>query len=444
MATTTLWPDIRTRLLRELDLGMLIPNAAFDSAATGSITSADMLRDTNIAGNHFSSKATVIHRPAAATAADFIRFAGALTNTTGLLAHTGANYADTTVTSETVELWYDRIRPDKEIKDAANRALEFCFFSTFVPISHGGDLDFDMAATTDTNWTDVLTPTTSAKSVTARRVPYGLRAYNLIADAVGEGTRSATIGVSQGRPIRSWAIVSCDSGGMTYQPYDITNSAVMTSPAAVTHTEEEPQLVEWHGNVPATCKEAALNFISTANPSSFFINMAWLYKTDNLRVNLPGYVSEQFKAPSVFMGIPIQQNGTGYYDAQSLDMVELTEGKDYRYLTHQPDANPHAILVLPGSRAWGYPHPLFVQARRPYSDLTTFSVETDSTTCPLHLLMPAFKMRVLLDILIPRQPGSPVWAAKYAEARQEWDAANQARPVVSAAPQPRFGKVARL
>jgi hypothetical protein len=431
---------IRQRALRELDLGLVIPNAKFDSAASTSITSADVMRNSRWSLAHFSQRETVIFRPGSATAADNVRYAGNLTNTTGALAHTGANYSDTTVTSEIPELWYDGVRPDLEVLDAINRALEFVHFSTFIPISHGGDLDYDMSASTDTNWTDVLTPTTSAKATTARRTPYGLRSYNLINNAANEGTQSATLPIVPARSVKGFAIASCNVGTASFQFYDVTGSATTGWADAVTHSEENPMLMvqEWQA-APSTCREMAAQLLGTTDTSDIFWNGLWVYRQDNMRVNLPSFINEGFKAPSIFQGRPRFSVASHVYDAQSLDMIELHENKDYQFLyDHHPDANPYAIMVN-GPEAYDWP--LFVEARLPYSHMGTLSAEADTTTCPLHLLMPMVKIRLLNDVYLPRNPSNPVWLAKLAEANLEWQSVNHARPIKSVAKKPYFGGV---
>jgi hypothetical protein len=88
-----------------------------------------------------------------------------------------------------------------------------------------------------------------------------------------------------------------------------------------------------------------------------------------------------------------------------------------------------------------YDWPLFVEARLPYSHQGTLALEADTTNCPLHLLMPILKIRVLNDIYLPRNPSNPVWLAKLAEANLEWQAVNSARPIKSIARKPYFGGV---
>lgn len=427
MATSSTLTAIRTRIGQELGICQVIPNGFVSSIAAGSVTAPGYLQNSRWGVSEFSSKKVVIHRPASATSADYIRYSGDLTATSGLLAQTGANYADTIVGSETVELWRFGVRPDVDVLNAINRAMEFIFYDSFVALSHlsAAGLDGDMAVSTDTAWTDVGTPTTSAKSTTARRTPFGMRSYHLVGDAVNEGTRSATLGVTQGKNINAFTIISADTGTVSFQPYDITNSA--TFGTAVTHSEEEPQLMAFQNQaVPATCKEFAIRMLGTTNPSDFYVDMAWAYKMENRRIDLPSYVTERFNTPYIFQGVPQMNTGTGTWDAQSLDLKPLKSPDDYTLLANQPDANTNAVFFKNTSY---FDWPLFVQARIPYSILTTFALEADVTNCPQHLLVPAAKIELLDSYLIPRYPNDAGWSFQRSKAVAELAAATRSRPI---------------
>lgn len=63
----------------------------------------------------------ILRREAASQPADRVRRCTAFTSSTGTLTHAGANYADTTITSEEVELWrYD----PKDVDNAINEGIE--------------------------------------------------------------------------------------------------------------------------------------------------------------------------------------------------------------------------------------------------------------------------------------------------------------------------------
>jgi len=423
LATSTDLQTIRRRIGEELGPDCYLSGAI--TALTTTTLTVPSLIDTTKGSGHYAGLKAVVHRLEAASAADYYRnFASMVASSGEITVAGGANYSDTTATNEEVELWLKDVRADRHIHPAINRAMEFIQFSTFVALSHLSDLDGDMAASTDTNWTDVGSPTTSAKATTARRTPYGLRSYNLINDAANEGTRPATLAITSGRDVRFFTIASVNVGGCSFWPYDITGSAAFGG-TAITHSEEEPQLMDtgWV-TAPSGCKEFSASMLGTTSTSDVFWNQVWAYKRDSLRINLPSYVSEEFKAPSIFRGIPRQSNGTGYYDAQSLEFEELKENRDYRFLMNHPDANPHAILL---NSASFYDYPLFAAVRRPYADLGALSAETDTTTCPLHLLLPRARIELLDSVYKSKLPGD-IWGHLRAKAQEEWEAASMARP----------------
>ena len=438
MATSTTYGTFLDRLIRELGIGLIVPNGSFDAAAAGSITSANILRDSNYGTGHFQGLDTVIYRGGAASSADYERFAGALTTSTGLLAHTGANYSDTTTTSESVRLLYHRLRPAQELLDAANRVLEFIFRDSFEALSHRSDLDYAMTDSTDTQYTDVGTPTTSAKDTTARRTPWGTRNYHLINDADGEGTQTATVGAEEGSMVSAWAIASRNAGtSAELQLYNVTGSADFSS-VEVTSDEEEPMLLSqpWI-RTPTDSKEIALRLVGNGAAADIFWNMAWLYKQNVLRVNLPSHINEGFKIGDIYQCHPRSAIATNnVYQAQDLNLEKLYEGKDYDWLMNQDDANPHAVIFKDSSY---FTYPLILQTRRPYSDSDSFTTDASTSKVPVHLFMPRWKMEVLSTVLMPRQPNVEKWATMFGAAQAEWVKASKARPKSPAATRPYYG-----
>ena len=237
MAITTL-KTLRQEVLEELDLGYLIANGDITLAA-GSVTIIDpRVRNNNLSTNSFFNKGAVITRLEAANTSDYYRQAGDLTRATGAIA-VAPNYTDFDKGTEVIEIWFHGLIAGKEILDAINRSLRDVFFDTKVALSHLSDLDGDMQATTDTDWTDVLTPT-ATKSNVAGRTFYGMRSLNVTNSAANQGKQSQSLGVTQGKQIKVYGISSAAAGTASLQPYDATNSVAIGT--AITHSEEEPQL----------------------------------------------------------------------------------------------------------------------------------------------------------------------------------------------------------
>ena len=413
-------------------------HSSIDSAAAGSVTVADVLQ--GLGAESLSGQDTIIFRPDTATSADNYRRAGTLTTASGLLAHTGADYADTTTTNEVIEFWLHGVRFDKDVLPTINRSLEDVNFDTFFPISHMGDLDGDMFVSTDTDWTNVGTPTTSEKDTTARRTPYGVRNYHLVNDAANEGTQSATVGGIAGRLVSMFAIASCNAGTASLRGYDVTNGADFDL-AAVTSSEEEPVFLFYrNAEVPASCTEIAARMLGTTSSSDVYWNGLWLYKHDNLRVDLPSYINERFKAPRIFEARPRVSTADDVYPAGSLEFVPLREKVDYFYVTAHNDANPHAIMMADG---WAYNYPLYVQARLPYSEMGALSADTDTTTAPLHLVVPRIKLELLNNLYQFKLPEAR-YRRLIAQALNERSRAEAARSTTEAGPsKPHFAGVAQ-
>ena len=357
-------------------MGFEIPNAKVGSFAAGSITSADYLQDSNKPIEHWRGLQVVIYRPGAATAADEIRFAGALTNTTGLLAHTGANYADTTVGTETVELWFYGIRPDLWVEDAINRALEHNYYQTWRALSIFDD--GDMADSATTAYT-AATGATLTKSTTARR-NYFRRALRVQNDSANDYAQSSTVGLQLGDELYVWAIASVDAGGPAELVlYDITGSAEFGT--AKTHNEEQPHLMYRQESIPTAANEIAVRLQGDGATGDVYWSALGGYRMSDRRIYLDSTFDERFKVESLAYLELNNPNAADGYDAMALEAIEIPKDA-YDFIYEYPAPNPRAIqfhtLAYHG-------RPLVIQGRLPYSEEGTLAAEADSTACPLDL-----------------------------------------------------------
>lgn len=431
---STSWTTIRQRLLRELDLGIIVPNSFVGAFAAGSFTSSNFFQGSaSIGGADLQNRQALIYRPGSATAADNIRQAGAITNSSGLVAHDGANYADTTVGTEAVELWYWGIRPDQEILDAVNRRLQKVYYSGFAWVSHLGDLDGDMHKSTTADFSSVGSPTV-AKSTTARRTPFGLRSLSVINGSANEGVRTATISLTKNLQVRVMGISSVDVGTASLQPYSVSGSA--TFGTAVTHTEEEPQLMICDWASTTTAEEVQANMLGQESNASVFWNAVALYKEGLHMIRLPTYISEGYKLSGLLRMRPTQTNPntSNCYVAESIDPEQLEEGLDYRPLIHQGSANPYAVVMTESyMNKYGFDYPLAVEVRRPWADFGTFTSESSTTQAPLNELIPHLKLEILDTVYLPRFPTEAKYIEARAKAAQELALATQARPIKSIA-----------
>lgn len=420
------------RAIRDLDVGWVAELAdgatALTALASASLTIPSLFQNSNMGSNQLING--VAWRLGAASVADYERPLGSLTNSTGLVAQVGANYSDTTVGSEIPYILKHNVRVADWVA-ALNRAMEKVFFTTTIALSHLSDLDGDMVATTDTNWTDIGSLSTSAKATTARRTPFGVRSYNTVNNAsANAGTRSATLDITAGHRAKAFTIASTNVGTSSLQLYSITGTAVADT-AAVTSSEEAPQLLhqDWQV-ISSSAKEWALNLTNTAATGDTFWNMAWAYKEDELVVPLPSYVSEHYQVPMIWQLRPDTiQTGANVYPARGLMPIPLEEGRDYFPVINQEDANPSAVRFA-DTRFFDWP--LVVQARIPEGYVTQFtSDESLSTKAAINEILPLFE-RELLDTVYANKLPADQWARLSAQVGQvgpKLPAEQQKRPI---------------
>ncbi len=422
---------LRQELLRQLGLGKIIPNAYLDSLGVTSVVSANVLRDSNKGGGEYLGY--TIFRPTAATAADYIRIAGQLTVATGSLAHTGANYADTTTTAEVPELWRYGVRPDLELIDSLNRVLEFEYVTTRFALSHLSQFDGDMAKSTDTDWTDIGTTSTSAKATTLNATPEGMRSYRTVNNAsANAGTRSTAYRVRSGSLVSAFTIAVTSVGTSSLQPYDATNTAVFGT--AATTSDAPAELLAVQGaTVPSTCKSVALNLTNTSATGDTNWNQAWLYAHDDLSCLLPASLAEGFMVPKILQLRPRVSMGTNSYAARSFDYIPLVEGQDYWLTINHADAEAYKVRFRDASF---YEWPLVVEARVPQSGLVTMAAdETAVVNVAKHNLLPRWKIDVLETIYNgAAYPKHPDWANQMALAKAQLLQSSNSRLAKSTAP----------
>lgn len=438
--STTL-AEIYRQIVQDLDCGVYVPNAKLDTVIAGSFTSADIFQDSGKGSGFYRDLSAGVYRGGSATSADNWRMLGDLTNSSGLIANAGAVWADTTKGTENFLVSFHGIRPDLDWLPLINQVLQEEFFTTTIGLSHGSMNDYDMSDPLAANWTTVGVSSAKTKSTTASRTPYGMKSLQFTtATTANSGVRSAAVPIGSSRYFNAFTIASVNVGTASFQAYDATNSATTGMPAAVTTTQVEPQLMVIHGQaVPATCKSIALNLLNTSATGDTYWNQAWIYNLDDMVINLPSYVSERFKAPSVYQLVPRIQTGNFTWDAQGVVPLPLTEGQDYSLVSHHADANPYQVIFK--SRD-AYNWPLFIEAKRPWYDIVAsgagFTGDPDTFGGAIRTLMPKIELRLLDKLYLPRLGAkSPKWALLRQQIAEEMLNANAARvfkPMAGARP----------
>lgn len=418
----------RKRILRELDVGMFIPNAYISALAAGSFTSPSFFQDPVMAPDFLQVRNTGVVRGGAATSADFWRPAGTITIGTGVVA-VAPNWADTTLGSEDIELWYHRVRPDQEVLDSLNRVLIKEFVTSYLAVSHISRVDGDMSLSTDTSWTDVGTTTTSAKATTEAFVPWGMRSYHTINSVADSGTRSTGVRVKSLGRINAFTIAQTEVGTSSLMAVNPLTAA--TFGTAVTSGERRPQLLCFKNQeVPSTAETASAYMTNTSASGDTYWNQAWLYNLDNPICPLPALVADSFQVPKIIQAVPLSATSSNVYDAENFDFRPLTEGIDYWFVINQADAQPYKVRFKDTSY---FEWPLFVETRIPQASLVTVSAEGDSFW-DLNKVIPRWKKDLLETVYNTGPRRHPDWERQYNLAGAQLLEAGKARQKESIAP----------
>lgn len=420
---------IRARVIEDLGVGLNIPIADIDtgSSSASAIVSTKWFRNPNWHTNHFRNLNAAAHRPGAASSADYWRLLGDLTISTGSVAP-GANYSDGTWSGETeLNIIYYGIH-HQQIDDAINRGMEDIPWLNEVFLSIFAD--GDMQAANTSSWTG-SSGSTLSKVTTAARTPFGLKSLRVQNDSADDYAQSATVNIRQGAVVYIYAIASVDAGGSAELAlYDVTNSAdIGTLPATAESDEESPTFLYRMEAVPSTCKQLAVRLNGEASNSDIYWNALGGYPVNQRRIFLPSTFNERFKILSLAYAEFQTQ------DALSVATYEIPPS-DYRFLYANPQANPYAIQFH--TNKW-LGKPLVIQGRRPYSDEITLSAETDTTTCPLHLIAAAASARLLTPENVRSKV--PNGDQMYARARATVEAASAIRPISTPAKRQTFGSM---
>lgn len=386
--------------MQELDLGFQIPNASVDAFAAGSITSANFLRNSNHGANHYAN--WIIHRPTAASAADYVRYAGALTNSSGLLAHTGANYSDTTVGTETVELWKPLgIRPDTDVLNAFNRALEMLTFQAWEPLSLAADAAMRESSAT-ASWGTAVQCTPTKTTTAARVYPGFIRALTITGDGANANgyQPTANIAVSPNEQIVVAALCRTHSGtGCRLVFRDVTGSA--SDSTVITHSGSDYKLMLHTFTTPASCVNINIRIGGQGVSDVTDWQALWVLRPQApTPMRLPdSYIDERYKlealATSHFGHGTADSN---VYEGMSLAIVEASQDA-YSFNVMPPAANPAFIQFHDKDLINGTCLP-WLQLRLPYSEQGAISTETGTTTAPAHLVIAATKVELLKPVAL--------------------------------------------
>jgi hypothetical protein len=359
------------------DLGIIRPITAL---ATGSVT-VGSLANTNLPDTKYRN--TILGRFDAASAADNIRYAGLLTASTGLIAHTGSNYSDTTATDEQLEIWYDPdIRPDVDILNVFSEALDELRVLCHVPLGHGPD-DYDMQANNTTSWPDTSNVTMTAQT-TAAQVLRGARSKNSAFSAAGY-SQSTLVRVHPSGQVFFWGIWKADVGTISL---DLRNAAG-TQIDVIDYTGETWALGQKLVSAGSSDEEVRLRLAGSAASDEGDHQAAVIVIPERRLFILPSWIGDKH----MVIGLSVARStgptlGNDLTLAEGLEYASLRPNIDYRFYRPYADANPYQVEIL---NPYYMTQPLFIDVACPYSEpygvSVAFSAESDTTDCPLDLLI---------------------------------------------------------
>src|SRR3972149_712924 len=102
--------QILDRMMAKGGLGIYMPNAEIDSITAALLTSVLHLRNDNWGQNQHQSLASLLYRPSAATAADYVRYVGSSSTNIGAVVP-DADWADITLGTEDIALLWGGVHP---------------------------------------------------------------------------------------------------------------------------------------------------------------------------------------------------------------------------------------------------------------------------------------------------------------------------------------------
>ena len=401
----------RQALLRALpELGMYF--SSIDALAAGSITITPLANSLLTTSEYANN---IIHRPAAATAADITRFAGLLTVASGALA-VSPNYTDTTATNETVEIWYDpTIRPDIHILRLFQDALRQIKFRATIPLYHGPASADMQGSNVDSDWTE--SGATDSVQTTASEIFSNAQSLVVTDSGSGNGyTASAAQKVGQGRTVYFFAIVKADTGTSMLRIMDGSSN----EQASVSTTQEDWMLLKKQVAFDSTDETFTMRLQEVAASDSGDWQAAWYVKADRYNFELPSWFDDTMTPVGISVGnFNVAGTESDTWLADSSKVESLIEGTDYQWIRSLGDAHILGVRIL---NELLLSEPLFLTLdcpwSTPYGVAASFSSETDTTDCPISLLIPQAKILIgeaykKFEYLIPR--GS---AEKLTELRQ--------------------------
>ena len=416
MATATTGTTVIDQLGDEIP-GLLwkFTGTATSGGATVTTTNPEINKlGSNAATDRFSS--LFLYIPTGTAGTDDVHSVttisvSAATATITTLGNYGATYTN-------AAMYLIGIHPDI-FRRLLNDALEKIHVECIEWLVHGPSSANMQGSSVDADWTE--SGASDTVQTTASEVAFGQQSL-VVTDSGSAGgyTQSALAALGQGRRVRLHGVVKADTGTSILRALDGSGNVQ----DSISTTQEDWVYLSKTVGFDSADEQIRLRLVASAASDSGDWNLAGYVKEGIYRFLLPSYMDERFKVKAVCRAI-FHETGseadTWLYD--SMELETLVEERDYRYVTRQTDANPHAIVFEPHIDLMSYAYCVLIDApySAPYGVASTLSADTGTSYCPLHLWVPYCKHLIGLRYgqtfpeLAPRNPDNPYSTPGYKE-----------------------------
>lgn len=419
--------DTYTRKDVRSELYAAVPGLGFYGTADSiggdglSVLDSYALRDSTLGANHY--RGNYLYR--SGTVGDNpVRKALILIPSTGQLSHSGAPYDDLAT------LDYEIIGPlhPDELNQCIVRAARKVYWDSQVVLP-GEVVDGDMESAGTGAWTAVNA--TVSKVTTAAFVYSGTQALSILSTS-GAGYVECTAFDVFAPPTGSEhyyssAVLRCTVGTASIQVWDKVNNVQIGD----TVTSDQDGFVHlWvDDQMLPTVEQVAVRIVLSATSAQCYLDHLVFYRKDTMRYYAPSWLQEQYQflklREAKYHAQTVTQAGPhgGWEDASSRYFDDWIQPHMFTLDPMRLDTNPFAIQLmkrLPQNELW-------IQAKRPYSDIEPMDTESETTRMPLNQLIAKSKHELAL-VLRKRYPSDQRWQVLLDEAMKEADAEQTARP----------------
>ena len=260
--------------------------------------------------------------------------------------------------------------------DAFNEVIQNAYAPAWLPFPNLVT-DGHMEVSGVGSWTDVLTPTTKAKSTTAANVFCGTSSLNVISNVVDEGVTTDNINVLPGETLVVSAAIQVDAGDVAFQLYDVTNSVVLDQVEGIDF--EGWSIPFFTYTISGTTEQVAVRILSdTVAATTMYIGYVQVLSQQRTVYTLPTALDNIRHIDDIFSW-PLRA-GT---DLNRVYMPQMDHRVSWPYnkdgLRDYQGANSQRVEILVQPR-----YPLFMQFRREEAAAT---LDTSTTTLPQQLVV---------------------------------------------------------